>query len=77
MSPECPPLPENSDPKLGDSLTEFRAELMRYLSAYHVPALQEWISRIRQTDFSKVRYVHRIFKAIRFIQIYLHNNQVK
>ncbi|XP_049862724.1 probable tyrosyl-DNA phosphodiesterase [Schistocerca gregaria] len=55
VSPRCPRIPLNADTKAGDSITEFRADLMRYLSAYQMPVLQEWITRIRCADFSKVR----------------------
>ncbi|XP_021919130.1 probable tyrosyl-DNA phosphodiesterase isoform X2 [Zootermopsis nevadensis] len=55
VSPLCPQLPPNSDTKAGESPTEFKADLLRYMAFYELPALQEWMSRLRKTDFSAIR----------------------
>lgn len=55
ISPACPELSENEDSKAGDSPTEFKTDLLRYLNAYQIPQLQEWISIVRRTDFSEIR----------------------
>ncbi|GLH16808.1 Putative tyrosyl-DNA phosphodiesterase [Gryllus bimaculatus] len=55
ISPACPELPEEADTKAGDSPTEFKTDLLRYLCAYQIPELQEWVSIVRQADFSEIR----------------------
>ncbi|KAJ4441092.1 hypothetical protein ANN_10942 [Periplaneta americana] len=55
VSPSCPELPPDSDTGSGESPSEFKADLLRYLSSYHLPALQEWMSRLRKTDFSAIK----------------------
>lgn len=47
-------LPELVDGKSGDSVTEFRAELLKYLATYNIQQLQPYIARIRKTDFSSI-----------------------
>jgi tyrosyl-DNA phosphodiesterase-1 len=51
ISEKLPALPEGSN---GDSVTEFRADLLKYLTAYNLPQLQPHMARIRKTDFSSV-----------------------
>lgn len=55
VSPKLPPLPPGADTLAGESPTQFKADLLRYLSAYRLPQLQEWIGRIHRTDFTSVR----------------------
>ncbi|PSN34604.1 putative tyrosyl-DNA phosphodiesterase [Blattella germanica] len=55
VSPACPELPPDADTRAGESPSEFKADLLRYISNYHLPALQEWMSRLRRTDFSAIR----------------------
>uniref|UniRef100_A0A1A9W6E8 PBZ-type domain-containing protein n=1 Tax=Glossina brevipalpis TaxID=37001 RepID=A0A1A9W6E8_9MUSC len=54
ISPRLTPLPEGVDTKAGESITNFRQDLMLYLVEYKIPKLQPWIGRIRKTDFSKI-----------------------
>ncbi len=55
ISPKLPPLPPGADTLAGESTTQFKADLLRYLSAYRLPQLQEWIGRIQRADFTSVR----------------------
>lgn len=55
VSPSCPQLPLESDTRAGESPTEFKADLLRYMAFYQLPELQEWMSRLRKTDFSAIR----------------------
>lgn len=55
MSEKLDALPSGSDTTAGESRTEFRNELLKYLSSYKLPQLQSWLVRIRKTDFSSVR----------------------
>lgn len=55
MSPSCPQLPLESDTRAGESPTEFKADLLRYMAFYQLPALQEWMSRLRKADFSAIK----------------------
>lgn len=55
ISPKLPQLPPDADTMSGDSPTEFKVDLVRYLSAYRLPQLQEWLGKIRRADFSSVR----------------------
>lgn len=55
ISPKCRALPLNADTASGESVTEFRESLERYLVAYNIPKLQPWIARVRRTDFSAVK----------------------
>ncbi|KAJ8871282.1 hypothetical protein PR048_027590 [Dryococelus australis] len=55
VSPACPELPLGSDTGAGDSPTEFKTDLLRYLAAYRLPQLQEWVARVRRADFSAVK----------------------
>jgi hypothetical protein len=55
VSPSCPQLPLESDTRAGESPTEFKADLLRYMAFYQLPALQEWMSRLRKTDFSAIK----------------------
>nr|CAD7437437.1 unnamed protein product [Timema bartmani] len=55
ISPACPKLPADSDTSVGDSPTEFKSDLLRYLTSYKLPQLQEWVTAVRETDFSTIR----------------------
>lgn len=55
VSPACPQLPLESDTRAGESPTEFKADLLRYMAFYQLPALQEWMSRLRKADFSAIK----------------------
>nr|CAD7256808.1 unnamed protein product [Timema shepardi] len=55
VSPACPKLPADSDTNAGDSPTEFKSDLLRYLTSYKLPQLQEWVTAVRETDFSTIR----------------------
>ncbi|XP_076276415.1 tyrosyl-DNA phosphodiesterase glaikit [Lasioglossum baleicum] len=54
ISPHLPPLPESANPGDGESPTDFKKDLERYLNSYRLPALTEWIATVRRADFSSV-----------------------
>lgn len=54
ISPRLPEMSGTNDTTAGESPTLFRAELLRYLTAYKLSHLQPWISRIRRADFSAI-----------------------
>lgn len=58
MSDKLEALTEGSDTAAGESPTEFRNELLKYLTSYKLPDLQKWLVRIRKTDFSSVTMTH-------------------
>ncbi|XP_071452612.1 probable tyrosyl-DNA phosphodiesterase [Hetaerina americana] len=55
IGPRCMPLPTGANTNDGESTTNFRTDLVRYLSAYRLSILQEWIGTLRKIDFSPVR----------------------
>ncbi|XP_077319877.1 tyrosyl-DNA phosphodiesterase 1 isoform X2 [Lithobates pipiens] len=55
LSPLYPKLPEGSSSLAGESITNFRSDLMAYLAAYNSPSLREWIDIIKQHDLSETR----------------------
>ncbi|XP_035784153.1 probable tyrosyl-DNA phosphodiesterase isoform X2 [Anopheles albimanus] len=55
ISPRLPAVPEDADTSFGESVTDFRSDLLAYLDAYKLPQLHPWIARIRRTDFSAVK----------------------
>uniref|UniRef100_A0A182ITF6 PBZ-type domain-containing protein n=2 Tax=Anopheles atroparvus TaxID=41427 RepID=A0A182ITF6_ANOAO len=55
VSPRLPAVPDGSDTTYGESVTDFRVNLLAYLEAYKLPHLQPWMARIRKTDFSDIR----------------------
>uniref|UniRef100_A0A2M4APT8 Putative tyrosyl-dna phosphodiesterase n=3 Tax=Anopheles triannulatus TaxID=58253 RepID=A0A2M4APT8_9DIPT len=55
ISPRLPAVPEDADTAFGESVTDFRSNLLAYLDAYKLPQLQPWMARIRRTDFSDVK----------------------
>lgn len=54
ISPRLAELDGTCDTMAGESPTGFRADLLRYLTAYQLSHLQPWISRIRRADFSAI-----------------------
>lgn len=64
MSPKLPQLPHDVDTSSGESPTHFKADLLRYLSAYRLPQVQEWLTKIRNADFSSIRYAFSITSAL-------------
>lgn len=54
ISDKLEALPEGSDTAAGESPTEFRNELLKYLASYKLPQLQPWLVRIRKSNFSSV-----------------------
>lgn len=54
ISPRLKQMPDDLDTAAGESRTEFRSDLLRYLTAYKLSHLQPWITRIRKTDFRLV-----------------------
>ncbi|XP_063804694.1 tyrosyl-DNA phosphodiesterase 1 isoform X1 [Pseudophryne corroboree] len=55
MSPLYPRLPEGSSSLAGESLTNFRADLVAYLASYNSPSLKEWMDVIKQHNLSETR----------------------
>lgn len=55
ISPKCDKLAEDADTASGESKTEFKEDLLRYLAKYNIPSLQPWIVRIRKSNFSAVK----------------------
>lgn len=55
ISDRLPMLPDGTDTGAGESTTEFRNELLKYLASYKLADLQPWLVRIRKTDFSSVK----------------------
>ncbi|XP_073494314.1 tyrosyl-DNA phosphodiesterase 1 [Phyllobates terribilis] len=55
LSPLYPRLPEGSSSLAGESRTNFRSDLVAYLSSYNSPSLKEWIDIIKQHDLSETR----------------------
>lgn len=54
ISPRLLPIPDGEDSANGDSSTEFRNDLLKYLRSYNLPKLQEWLIRIRKTNFKPI-----------------------
>ncbi|XP_044127494.1 tyrosyl-DNA phosphodiesterase 1 [Bufo gargarizans] len=55
LSPLYPRLPEGSSSLAGESVTNFRADLVAYLASYNSPSLKEWMDIIKQHDLSETR----------------------
>lgn len=55
MSPLYPRLPEGSPGTAGESLTNFKRDLLEYLGSYRAPELADWIEHIKQHDLSETR----------------------
>ncbi|CAL1685319.1 unnamed protein product [Lasius platythorax] len=54
ISPHLPKLPESASNIDGESPTDFKKDLVMYLSKYRQPALTQWIWAVRRADFSAV-----------------------
>lgn len=56
MSDRLPELPQSASKECnGESVTKFRADLVRYLTNYRIPTLQPYIERVMKSDFSSVK----------------------
>ncbi|CAL1274761.1 unnamed protein product [Larinioides sclopetarius] len=56
VSPVLPKL-KNQSATDGDSPTNFKSDLLEYVSSYGASGLNEWLQVIKQHDFSKVRVI--------------------
>lgn len=57
LSPLYPRLPQGTTGSAGESETNFKSDLISYLTAYNSPALKEWIDLIQEHDLSETRYI--------------------
>ncbi|GCC38103.1 hypothetical protein chiPu_0016614 [Chiloscyllium punctatum] len=55
LSPLYPRLPEGSPETAGESMTNFKRDLIDYLAAYRSSGLGEWIAHVKQHDLSETR----------------------
>ncbi|XP_078090619.1 tyrosyl-DNA phosphodiesterase 1 [Mustelus asterias] len=55
LSPLYPRLPEGSSETAGESMTNFKCDLVDYLTSYRSAGLAEWIAHIKQHDLSETR----------------------
>uniref|UniRef100_UPI00398F3E44 tyrosyl-DNA phosphodiesterase 1 isoform X2 n=1 Tax=Pristiophorus japonicus TaxID=55135 RepID=UPI00398F3E44 len=55
LSPLYPRLPEGSSETAGESVTNFKRDLIDYLTSYRSAGLSEWIAHIKQHDLSETR----------------------
>ncbi|XP_010130782.1 PREDICTED: tyrosyl-DNA phosphodiesterase 1 [Buceros rhinoceros silvestris] len=55
LSPLYPRLPQGTSGSAGESETNFKSDLISYLTAYNSPTLKEWIDRIQEHDLSETR----------------------
>ncbi|NXC40322.1 TYDP1 phosphodiesterase, partial [Penelope pileata] len=55
LSPLYPRLPQGKSGSAGESETNFKSDLISYLTAYNSPALKEWIDLIQEHDLSETR----------------------
>ncbi|XP_067894350.1 tyrosyl-DNA phosphodiesterase 1 [Heterodontus francisci] len=55
MSPLYPRLPEGSSETAGESRTNFKRDLIDYLTSYRSAGIGEWITHIKQHDLSETR----------------------
>lgn len=55
ISDRLPQLPDGTDTGAGESSTEFRKDLLKYLSSYKLADLQPWVVQIRKADFSSIK----------------------
>ncbi|XP_032673186.1 probable tyrosyl-DNA phosphodiesterase isoform X2 [Odontomachus brunneus] len=54
ISPHLPPLPEYANLSEGESGTNFKKDLRKYLSKYENPALHQWIEIVKRANFFDV-----------------------
>lgn len=57
LSPLYPRLPQGTTGSAGESETNFKSDLISYLTAYNSPMLKEWIDLIQEHDLSETRYI--------------------
>lgn len=57
ISPRCYEMDGEGGSARGESVTGFRADLIRYLNKYNQPRLQEWTARIQRTNFEAIKWV--------------------
>ncbi|XP_041069779.1 tyrosyl-DNA phosphodiesterase 1 isoform X1 [Carcharodon carcharias] len=55
LSPLYPRLPEGSSESAGESMTNFKRDLIDYLTSYRSAGLGEWIAHVKQHDLSETR----------------------
>lgn len=55
ISPRCYEMDTEGHSSQGESVTGFRADLIRYLNKYNQPRLQEWTARIQRTNFEAIK----------------------
>ncbi|XP_064919766.1 tyrosyl-DNA phosphodiesterase 1 isoform X4 [Columba livia] len=55
LSPLYPRLPQGTTGSAGESETNFKSDLISYLTAYNSPTLKEWIDLIQEHDLSETR----------------------
>lgn len=54
LSEKLEPLPAECDATAAESVTEFRKDLLHFLSNYQLADLEPWLHRISKTDFTTV-----------------------
>ncbi|XP_030071130.1 tyrosyl-DNA phosphodiesterase 1 [Microcaecilia unicolor] len=55
LSPLFSKLPKSAPDSAGESVTNFKSDLMDYLTSYHSPTLKEWVEIIREHDLSATK----------------------
>ncbi|KAK9509602.1 hypothetical protein O3M35_006879 [Rhynocoris fuscipes] len=55
ISPRCRPLDVGSDTMAGDSPTNFKRDVIKYLSAYNLPELVPWIKKLQKVNMSAIK----------------------
>ncbi|KAM7165475.1 tyrosyl-DNA phosphodiesterase 1 isoform 3-T5 [Macrochelys suwanniensis] len=55
LSPLYPRLPHGTTGSAGESVTNFKSDLIHYLMAYNSPTLKEWADIIQEHDLSETR----------------------
>ncbi|XP_048003669.1 probable tyrosyl-DNA phosphodiesterase [Leguminivora glycinivorella] len=54
FSPRCPELPPDAMPHDGDSPTQFKKSLLKYLAQYRTPMLSRYVARVQRCDFTHI-----------------------
>ncbi|XP_073963928.1 tyrosyl-DNA phosphodiesterase glaikit isoform X1 [Choristoneura fumiferana] len=54
FSPRCPELPAAAPPHAGESPTQFKKYLLKYLAQYRTPMLSYYVERVKRCDFSHI-----------------------
>lgn len=55
VSPTCTTLPAGSSERDGESPTNFKSTLLKYLETYNLACLKGWIEHVKKTDFSQIK----------------------